>query len=244
MMMWPAVTLLGFLVLTALVIAMGTQSTARYEAEQRGVAAPRTRSTAPVTARVTRGGDRRPVAPPRLPADGGPPRRAAIGVSGQNQSSAHVQHGAVQGLQQVELRAGPCGSSQRKKYAGRLPLAVVEVAVAALGGQHLLQPHPARPPRARRPPGRRARWPAPPRVAGGPQRRGDRAEPRSTAASSVGGQLGRTRRRPPRAPWSPRSSRPAAPGRRRRCITTLRPSRSSAWMPCVPSWIGLSRLSR
>ena len=34
MMMWPAVTLLGFLVLTALVIAMGTQSTARYEQEQ------------------------------------------------------------------------------------------------------------------------------------------------------------------------------------------------------------------
>jgi len=30
MMVWPAVTLLGFLVLTALVIAMGTQSTARY----------------------------------------------------------------------------------------------------------------------------------------------------------------------------------------------------------------------
>ncbi|MGY1721569.1 hypothetical protein [Blastococcus sp. SYSU DS0533] len=35
MMLWPAVTLLGFLVLTALVIAMGTQSTARYEQEQR-----------------------------------------------------------------------------------------------------------------------------------------------------------------------------------------------------------------
>ncbi|TYP87840.1 hypothetical protein [Blastococcus xanthinilyticus] len=35
MMLWPAVTLLGFLVLTALVIAMGTQSTARYEQEKR-----------------------------------------------------------------------------------------------------------------------------------------------------------------------------------------------------------------
>src|SRR4051812_26013825 len=31
MVFWPALTLLGFLVLTALVIAMGTQSTARYE---------------------------------------------------------------------------------------------------------------------------------------------------------------------------------------------------------------------
>jgi hypothetical protein len=35
MMLWPALTLLGFLVLTAVVIAMGTQSTARYEQEQR-----------------------------------------------------------------------------------------------------------------------------------------------------------------------------------------------------------------
>ena len=35
MLLWPTVTLLGFLVLTALVIAMGTQSTARYEREQR-----------------------------------------------------------------------------------------------------------------------------------------------------------------------------------------------------------------
>jgi hypothetical protein len=34
MMMWPTVTLLGFLVLTALVIAMGTRSTARYERER------------------------------------------------------------------------------------------------------------------------------------------------------------------------------------------------------------------
>ncbi len=34
MMLWPTVTLIGFLVLTALVIAMGTRSTARYEAER------------------------------------------------------------------------------------------------------------------------------------------------------------------------------------------------------------------
>jgi hypothetical protein len=38
MMVWPAVTLLGFLVLTALVIAMGTQSTARYEREREELA--------------------------------------------------------------------------------------------------------------------------------------------------------------------------------------------------------------
>ena len=35
MLMWPAVLLLGFLALTALVIAMGTRSTARYERELR-----------------------------------------------------------------------------------------------------------------------------------------------------------------------------------------------------------------
>lgn len=32
--MWPAVTLIGFLLLTALVIALGASSTARYEAER------------------------------------------------------------------------------------------------------------------------------------------------------------------------------------------------------------------
>ena len=37
MLMLPAVLLLGFLALTALVIAMGTQSTARYEREQQAV---------------------------------------------------------------------------------------------------------------------------------------------------------------------------------------------------------------
>jgi hypothetical protein len=47
MVLWPALTLLGFLVLTALVIAMGTQSTARYEQEQRAERAPAGRSTAP-----------------------------------------------------------------------------------------------------------------------------------------------------------------------------------------------------
>ena len=35
MVLWPAVSLIGFLVLTALVIAMGTRSTARYEQEKR-----------------------------------------------------------------------------------------------------------------------------------------------------------------------------------------------------------------
>ena len=49
MVLWPAVTLIGFLVLTALVIVMGTSSTARYEREQRaaGVAGPRPTTRTP-----------------------------------------------------------------------------------------------------------------------------------------------------------------------------------------------------
>jgi hypothetical protein len=35
MLMWPAVTLFGFLLLMAMVIALGAQTTARYEREQR-----------------------------------------------------------------------------------------------------------------------------------------------------------------------------------------------------------------
>jgi hypothetical protein len=46
MVVWPAVTLLGFLVLTTLVIAMGIQSTARWEAEKEAASAPRARSAA------------------------------------------------------------------------------------------------------------------------------------------------------------------------------------------------------
>jgi hypothetical protein len=40
MILWPAVALIGFLVLTALVIAMGTRTTARYEQERRLADAP------------------------------------------------------------------------------------------------------------------------------------------------------------------------------------------------------------
>ena len=53
MVMWPAVSLLGFLLLTALVIAMGTQSTARYEAEKRAASTPRVRSAAAEATRAT-----------------------------------------------------------------------------------------------------------------------------------------------------------------------------------------------
>ncbi|GAB3355359.1 hypothetical protein [Modestobacter lapidis] len=53
MVLWPAVTLLGFLLLTALVIAMGIQSTARYEAEKQEADAPRGRHAGADPVRAT-----------------------------------------------------------------------------------------------------------------------------------------------------------------------------------------------
>jgi hypothetical protein len=45
MVLWPAVALVGFMVLTGLVILMGTSTTARYEREQRAA-----RASSPATA--------------------------------------------------------------------------------------------------------------------------------------------------------------------------------------------------
>ena len=55
MVMWPAVSLLGFVVLTALVVLMGMQSTKRYEAEKQAAttvrtAAPESAARAPAAA--------------------------------------------------------------------------------------------------------------------------------------------------------------------------------------------------
>ena len=55
MMFWPAVTLLGFLVLTGLVIVMGSSSTARYEREQRAASASRVAQSAPEPVAATAG---------------------------------------------------------------------------------------------------------------------------------------------------------------------------------------------
>jgi hypothetical protein len=53
MMLWPAVTLLGFLLLTALVIGLGAQTTARYEREQRAERSSGTRHAAEPVAAVS-----------------------------------------------------------------------------------------------------------------------------------------------------------------------------------------------
>ena len=46
MVMWPALTLIGFVLLTAFVVAMGMQSTARYERERRETGGTAARQTA------------------------------------------------------------------------------------------------------------------------------------------------------------------------------------------------------
>ena len=46
MVLWPTVALVGFLVLTGLVIVMGASTTARYEREQRAAAGATDRSAA------------------------------------------------------------------------------------------------------------------------------------------------------------------------------------------------------
>jgi hypothetical protein len=46
MVLWPALTLIGFVLLTAFVVAMGMQSTARYEREQRSTSVHGGRQTA------------------------------------------------------------------------------------------------------------------------------------------------------------------------------------------------------
>lgn len=51
MVLWPAVTLVGFLLLTALVIALGTHSTSRYE-QERAASAPTPRSAVPEVSRA------------------------------------------------------------------------------------------------------------------------------------------------------------------------------------------------
>ncbi|MEX5718735.1 hypothetical protein [Geodermatophilus maliterrae] len=53
MVLWPAVALVGFFVLTGLVIAMGTSTTARYERERAAASSVPARSAAePVGARA------------------------------------------------------------------------------------------------------------------------------------------------------------------------------------------------
>ena len=53
MVLWPAVALIGFVVLTALVIVMGTSSTARYEREKSAASAAAARSTTRIGGRAT-----------------------------------------------------------------------------------------------------------------------------------------------------------------------------------------------
>ena len=99
--------------------------------------------------------------------------------------------------------------------------------------------------RGRRPAGRASRWRAPPAASRSPRPRASPRRAASTAPAQRLGMLGERRRRArARAIVASIASRPAASRPAPSSITTLRPSRSSAWMPCVPSWIMFRRLSR
>lgn len=49
---WPALALIGFVVLVGVVIALGTRSTGRYEREQRARARARVRSSRPAATSI------------------------------------------------------------------------------------------------------------------------------------------------------------------------------------------------
>ncbi|MGY1740824.1 MULTISPECIES: hypothetical protein [unclassified Blastococcus] len=90
-LVWPTVTLLGFLVLAALVVALGRVSTARYEFERNGVQAQRQRAAVPaaevavaVPAAVPAGpraGDLAPAPAEAAGDEGRAARSAAVGVA-------------------------------------------------------------------------------------------------------------------------------------------------------------------
>src|SRR4051794_17008791 len=107
MMLWPAVTLLGFLLLTAVVIGLGAQTTARYEREHRAERPSGTRHAAE-PGRACRAA--RPVQA-LCPF----PERGAVGF----------QHRPGERLEQVELRVH-ARQFAPPEVPRRLPLPLVE----------------------------------------------------------------------------------------------------------------------
>jgi hypothetical protein len=85
MLLWPVTAFLGFLLLAALIIALGASSTARYEFERNAVSAQRRQAAVraePAEAPAARGGEQ----PRTIPADGGAraaeaSRATAVGVA-------------------------------------------------------------------------------------------------------------------------------------------------------------------
>ena len=113
MMMWPAVTLLGFLVLTALVIAMGTSSTARYERERAELSLRRAHAAAEPVGAVRRlTTERPPNAPPLRPERAG---RRLSGVLGVRARRGGVSSTVRSSDSSRSKRWCTRGSSQRQK---------------------------------------------------------------------------------------------------------------------------------
>src|SRR3954466_10528919 len=125
MMVWPAVTLIGFLFLTALVIAMGTQSTARYEQERRAqsTAGARHGATEAMGAgsgrqqgpRMSAPTGRRPAASDEASGTSGVPARSAGWPGGGHSQFAGVSRTVRSSDSSRSNCASTRGSSQRQK---------------------------------------------------------------------------------------------------------------------------------
>src|SRR3954447_16641084 len=90
-LVWPAVAVLGFLLFTGVVVALGTSSTARYEFERNGAGAPQrtaahSRGTRPAGGRASS----RPAAGAPPPAGGVPSSRPAGPADAQARPQAVV----------------------------------------------------------------------------------------------------------------------------------------------------------
>ena len=213
MMMLPAVTLLGFLVLTALVIAMGT----RPPPATSGSCAP---SSPPVGAtpspsRWVRSPPDRTATTSTTAAPLPPSERAGrchVRVTSQSQAGG-VSSTVRSSDSSRSSWTCTFGSSQRQKYRAACRLPSWKSLSDVPAGQRLLQPQPA----DDEVPGRlQVDVRVGERdvgVAGAPQRRGDRAQPGDRGVE-VGGERRPTRCRRP-GPWWRRSSRRAAPARPR-----------------------------
>src|SRR3954454_7341247 len=89
-LLWPMVTVLGFLALTGVVVALGASATARYEFERNGAREPK-RAAVPAGSRAHPAGSRTPAR------QAGATEAAAVGVAVRPVVTPVVEHGAGTG---------------------------------------------------------------------------------------------------------------------------------------------------
>ncbi|MBB3085100.1 hypothetical protein [Geodermatophilus sabuli] len=97
MILWPAVTLLGFVVLACVVIALGTRSTARYEFERNRVQKQAQPAAVPAGAGQSPAGDR-PAGRPAADRPAAPGRNGGAPVRQRRRERVAASHPAGKGL--------------------------------------------------------------------------------------------------------------------------------------------------